>query len=47
MLIETTDQEALILQEILAEKLATKNLSKFYQKIILNILQKLENDKNI
>lgn len=42
---EITQQESQVLQEILAEKLATKNLSKFYQKIILNLLQKLENDK--
>jgi len=41
---EITQQEAQVLQEILAEKLKTKNLSKFYTKIILNLLQKLEND---
>lgn len=42
-----TEQESQFLQEILAEKLKTKNLSKFYTKIILNILQKLENEKHI
>lgn len=42
-----TDQESKFLQELLEEKLKEKNLSKFYTKIILNLLQKLNENSTL